>query len=241
VGEYNIAENDAKISITGINPTDFGNPNFENTAEELLGAKLDPQGNDIAGGISNVEFSGLQATPITGTVEYNIKADVCYPYGTTTVSKICVLEDLLGTTRKSGEKPFCEVTDNKDYENSGAPVQITDFKQAATGKDKISFTFEVSHVGDGLIFKSESGCEPSMANKDKVYVKVESGLDGLTCSSIGGSEGNLNLYGAESQKMSVTCSQTLPAQRSDSEKQIKISLTYNYKDSVITPVKVTHI
>lgn len=241
VGEYDVDPSAATVRVTGINPADFGNPTLEANVEELNGAKLDPQGNEIAGGITNVEFSELQAAPITGTVEYNIKADVCYPYGTITVSKICLLEDLLGTTRKAGEEPFCEVTEDKDHENSGAPVHITDFRQAATGKDKISFTFEVGHVGDGLIFKQGVACDPAMANKDKINVAVETGLDGLSCSGIGGEEGELNLYGSENQKMSVTCTQPLPVDRADSEKQVKITLTYDYKDSVVTPLKVTHI
>ena len=243
VGEADIDPGQAKIRITGINPSDFGSPVLvKSVASDLRGAKLDPQGNEIAGGIENLEFTGFQAAPLVGTVEFNIKADVCYPYKTTTIAQICMLEDLLGKTRKANEKPFCEVNADIEFENSGAPVQITDFTETATGQDKVSFTFKIKHVGDGSIYKLGSDCSPEISNKDKVRVKVDTGLPGaVTCSGIGGNEGEINLFGNNQQELAVVCNQPLSTDRVDSEKQIKVELTYLYKDSVITPLKVRDI
>ena len=244
VGEYDIPANKIKLQITGIDPSDFGGVQLTNTNdEELRGASIDPQGNAIEGGIANIDFSGLQASEITGKVEFNIRAKACYPYGTTTVSQICILEDLLGTTRKSGETPFCDPNANKDFENSGAPVQITNFRQSVTGKDKLSFTFDISHVGEGRVYELNSECNPSLDKKDKVHVKVDTGLSNLECSGLEGkTEGNVVLYGTgQAEKRSVVCTQVVPATRTDNEKQVRIELTYDYQQSITQPLVVTHI
>ncbi len=245
-GEYDVPKDSVTLKITGIDPSDFGKNGSALTktnSEELLGAKIDPQGNEIAGGIANIDFEGLQAKPVTGNVQFNIRSEVCYPYGTTAIAQACILEDLLGTTRKAGEEPFCEVTGEKTVENSGAPVQITSFSQSATGKDKVSFTFEVGHVGEGLLFKNASNCEAGLANKDKVYVKVVSDMPDLSCSGLSGSnEGEVSLYGEEGgEKRSVVCTQKLAADRTDSEKQVKITLQYAYKEKVDTELLVKHV
>ncbi len=242
VGEHDIPANEAEIKIVGIDPADFGNPEVEKSnTVELRGANLDPQGNEISGSIENIDFENLQASTVTGSVPYTIRGEVCYPYGTTAVSQICVLEDILGTTRKSGEEAFCEVTGDKGVENSGAPVKIENVNQRATGKDKISFSFDIAHTGNGLIFKKDSDCSQGLENKNKVNVKVTSGITGgeLSCSGLSaGTEGELALYGeGGKERRTVVCTQSLPT-KTDSEKQIKIELDYEYKQHIDTQIIV---
>ena len=243
-GEYDISSGEARIRVVGIVPGDFGNPILEKSnLQDLRGASLDPQSNTIDGGLEAVEFSNLQASPVKGSVPYKIRAEACYPYGTNVVTQICILDDLLGTTRKGGETPFCEVNEIKEVENSGAPVKIANFKQTATGKDKITFSFDVVHVGEGTIFKKGNMCVPDVANKNKAYVKVDTGITGgsLTCNGLNsGAEGEITLYGnAGSEKMSIFCVQTLPV-RADSNKQINLELEYNYQQHIDTELIVKH-
>lgn len=247
VGEADIPANQAKIKIRGITPDEYGKTQadfLKTNTEEWNGASLDPQGNEISGSIDNAEFKELQAPEVIGSVQADIIAEVCYPYKTTAVTQICILEDLLGRTRKSGDRPeICEVNEEKGVQNSGAPVKITNVKEAALGEDKIQISFDIEHVGTGGIYKLNSNCEPDNDIKDKVNVKVESGIAGgsMTCSGLSGTEGEIAIYGnSGAEKRTIVCTQTLPT-RVDSKKQIKIELEYNYLDSVATEVLIKHI
>ena len=119
LGEWDITdENDATLSIIGIDPADFGKtPAFlvQDSAVPLSGSKLDPQGNVIPGTITNLDFEDIQyASTVTGKVEFVIRASVCYEYGTKVNTKICILEDLLGVTRRGIEEAVCNPNEAKN-------------------------------------------------------------------------------------------------------------------------------
>jgi len=244
VGEWDIDNpNDITLSIIGIDPEDFGKtPAFlvQNSVVPMLGAKLDPQGNRIPGTITNLDFPELQyATTVAGKVEFIIRASACYEYGTKTNTKICILEDLLGVTRKSIEEAVCDPNEAKAYENSGAPVQISNVKQTVMGTDRISLSFDIQHVGQGAVFRRDTECSTTIADKDRVYVKVDTGEPGIQCSGIEGSgaEGFTTLFGG---KRSIICSQQLPIPRGDFEKPITITLEYGYRQHVDKQLTVKH-
>ena len=252
IGEYNINDEKAKVKIIGIDPVDFGKESKDFTQSVkggLISARKDPQGNDVAGGITNIDFAGLQAKNVTGNVPYTIRAEICYPYGTKTVSQVCILEDLLGTTRKAGEEPFCKPTGDRTYENSGAPVQVTAVKQSATAKDKVSISFDIEHQAKGLIYGLGTDCNSVLSNKNKVRVKVKTGMNDLECSGLGKADpttkevvGSVTLYGeGGKEKRTIVCTQSLPdGTRVDSEKQVMINLEYDYQYHVDTQLVVKH-
>lgn len=270
VGESTVDSGRAIVTIMGISKGDFNIASLEKKVDtELLGAKLDPQGNAVAGGITNIEFNTLQAADMIGNMPFELRAQVCYPYTTTVISKLCILKDVLGKTRKAGEAPYCEpdrtFKEETDFENSGAPVHITDFKQVATGENKISFTFNIEHVGGGLIYdksvsESERCSGASVANKDTVFVEIDTGISGtLSCSGITGTGSNGNVDGkvklysssgavttdskavAGKESRSIVCSQDLPLDRSDYSKQISIKISYDYKDFAYTEFVVKDV
>lgn len=241
IGEWDIDNpSDATVRITGINPLDFGKTSAELTknVDSEMRAKRRVDGDVLRGTISNVEFQGLQYQgSVSSTVELPLRADVCYAYGTKANTKICVLEDLLGTERREEKDEVCDPNEAKDLDNSGAPVQVKNFRQSAISKDKLSFSFSINHVGSGVISKRGSECSDEIANKDKVLVSVNTGLSGLTCSGIeaGGNFGETTLYDGTRE---IVCTQPLPPQRSNYEKQISITLEYDYEDSLDTAIKV---
>lgn len=244
VGESDVGSGQATVQVIGIDPKDFGNVNLKKTnAEELLGAKIDPQGNQIAGGISDIEFSNLQAAPIVGNVEHTVRAEMCYPYSTKAITTYCVLKDLLGTTRKAGETPFCDPNTVRQAENSGAPVQITGVKQSVTGKDKVSLTFDITHVGSGLLYGKNTNCEGTVSNKDKVHVKIISEGQSVQCSGLGGGiEGDVQLYGTSGKgTRAIVCTLDLTGERTDNEKQIQIELSYDYKQIIDKKIVVRQL
>ncbi|MBW2977255.1 hypothetical protein KY331_00260 [Candidatus Woesearchaeota archaeon] len=244
VGEWDITNpNDMTLSIIGIDPGDFGKtPAFlvQDNSVPMRGAKLDPQGNLIQGTITNLDFTDLQyASTVTGKVQFVIRASACYEYGTRVNTKVCILEDLLGITRKSIEEAVCNPNEAKDYENSGAPVQVSNVKQTVMGTDRISLAFDVEHVGTGTIFRKDTECSTTIADKDKVYVKVDTGDPNIKCSGLEGSlaEGFTTLF---SGKRAIICTQQLPTPRGDFEKPITITLEYGYRQHIDKQLTVKH-
>lgn len=63
IGEWDIPRDKATITVTGINPNDFGvTPSdlSKNPTEDLTGSKKDPSGNIIEGTTTNLEYDNLQ-------------------------------------------------------------------------------------------------------------------------------------------------------------------------------------
>ena len=244
VGEWDIDNsNDLTLTIIGIEPESFGKTLSQLTKNSdipLNGAHYDPQNNVVEGTITNINFPTFQyQQPIVGSIELPVVARVCYEYGTKVNTKICVLDDLLGVSRRLGEEPVCNPNENKKAENSGAPVQITSFRESVVAADRISFTFEISHIGEGSIARMDTECSTTIADKDKVWVKINTGINGLTCSGIeaGSSEGFTTLY---TGKRTIICTQPLDSPRGDYAKPIAIELQYGYTELVSKTLTVRH-
>jgi len=233
VGEYDInagsepTENQIVVSITGIDHSDFKDQGTQldfvkSVTEDLRGASLDPAGNKIDGAFTNVDYEELQyQSEVTGTLPLTMQANVCYTYGTKVVSKLCILEDLF---TKTGREPFCDPNrKDSNLENSAAPVIVDSFRQSVAGKDRLTFQFNVKHAGDGTISRKGSDCSRALADKNKVNIKVETGLAGLTCSGIQGgtTEGTIDLFGSNGAERTVTCTEQLRESMSDFEKPIE--------------------
>ena len=246
VGEWDVDSNDATFTIKGLNPEDFGKSLSElkkQSPEDLNGAYRDPEGRAIEGTLTSLEFENLQyQDQVAGTVTFIVRADTCYEYGTRVTSKICVLEDLLGITRRTGEVPVCEPNAAKDTENSGAPVHVFNLEETVVAVDKISFTFDIRHErkGLGVIHEKNTDCSPEYVDQNRVYVEVDTGIPGLSCSGLEGgtNEGFITLFKGERR---VLCQQPLPTPRGDYEKPIEITLTYGYSEYIEKELKVKHI
>ncbi|MBW2993751.1 hypothetical protein KY317_04215 [Candidatus Woesearchaeota archaeon] len=245
IGEWDI-ENPADLTITisGIDPSDFGkNLAFlsKDSAIPMAGKHPDPAGGVLQGTIDVIDFPGFQYTDtITGKADFNIRASACYEYGTKINSKICVLEDLIGITRRSGETPVCEPQGEKDVENSGAPVHVVSLTENVFSNDRIGITFRIQHVGTGAVYQTGSECGTELAKQNKVYARVNTGISGITCSGIAGgtTEGYVTLYNGQRD---ITCTTPqLPAARGDYEKPISIELRYGYREYIDKVLTVRH-
>lgn len=242
IGEWDINNpQDATVKISGIDPADFGKTQSDlisNVDSELRGNHRDPDGDIIRGTLTNIEFQNLQYQGNIATdVELPIRADICYKYGTQAITKICVLEDMLGAEKRDEKEEVCEPTEIKSIENSGSPIHVSNFKETAISKDKLSFSFTINHIGEGVISRMGTECSNANSDEDRVLINVNTGINGLTCSGIeGGSNlGYTTLYDGERE---IVCTQPLPAQRGNYEKQITITLEYDYQDNVDTKITV---
>lgn len=251
-GEHDIENpSEARITITGFDPADFGvteTDMSQDSPEPLLGASKDANGNLVQGTVVTMDFpssggSLIHQTEIAGSVTYNVRADVCYQYGSTANAKLCVLEDILGTTGIQDQ--LCTINEAKTVDKSGAPVQVESFIESVSSANKVAFTIKVRHVGSGDVFEKASSCDADFSMKNKVHVKIDTGIpDGLTCSGLqngaasGASyEGDATLLNGERE---IRCTQTINSPQ-DFEKLVRIDLSYDYKQFVTTQLDVKHL
>jgi hypothetical protein len=242
---------DATVKITGIDPTDFGATSSDLTQDspgQIRGAQKDTEGNVIQGETVSLDFpasgnSFSHQKEISGSVTYNVRADVCYKYGTVVNTKLCVLDDILGTQGTEGK--LCKINEDKAVDNSGAPVQVSMFRESVSSATKVAFVFKVKHVGTGTVHEAASECDKDFQKKDKVKIKVDTGIsDGLTCSGLSGGTASGSTYEGSAQLLNgereVRCTQTIN-NPTDLEKLVRIDLTYDYDQYIEKSLEVQHV
>lgn len=238
VGEYDVAKEDIKITLSGFYPGDFSNPVTEKHPDEnLRGAYIDSDGEVQKGTITYVNFPGFNfAGSATGIDRYIIRADVCYKYGTRAQANLCILDDLTPT-----EDQVCSITGPKTSAVSGAPVQIENLKEEVAGTRKIRFSFDVVHRGNGLVSYLGSDCDSGLDKKDRVWVEVDTGIGSVSCTGLtGGSSttGYATLYNGKSK---ILCTQDLSGVQGNFEKKASVLLKYDYKQHKERQVLVKHV
>ncbi|MDO8481015.1 MAG: hypothetical protein Q7S65_04320 [Nanoarchaeota archaeon] len=235
-GEFAVPKEKVTVTLSGILAREFGKTEVQ--LSQRPADNLEPMRKEADGGIvdSNpvfVSFDDLEyQTALTGNTEFTLRADVCYTYGTTAVSKLCVRKNNLDT-----DEGVCTVNEAKSVFSSGAPIQVTDFKESARSRDKISFTFMVQKAGTGDLFQQTSACGNDRRFEDKVWVEVTTGIDGLECTGLSEgtmSTGYMTLYG---DSKPITCTQTVTTS-SDYEKEVKVKLVYDYEETQSTTLLV---
>ena len=239
-GEWNVLAGEAIVKISGIDPVEFGKQPSEmiqKVDEDLIRTYKDAEGNIIEGTQTVVEFDDFNyAGSIPGNMQFPIRADVCYTYGTKAISKLCVKEDLYDTS----EGGLCVVSAEKEVFSSKAPIKITSMKESVRGKEKIGFTFKIEHMGNGGIFQKGSECNTEgIAFEDKIWVEVNTKMEGLKCNGLQDgtdSSGYITMYGAE---RSITCTQPVDV-LTDYEKAIDITLIYDYKEDRTKQLLLKH-
>jgi ribosomal protein L21E len=164
----------------------------------------------------------------------NLIAEACYKYQTKSSINLCIRDKL--TTTKTG---VCNVQEKKQVFNSGAPVKIDNFVESAVSESKLSFTFDIMHMGTGKVFKEDSWCEQEYGVEDIVHVKIDSGIGTLTCTGLnGGTEGDVRV---QNGKASIRCILEIPEnQRGDFEKSIVITTTYKYSNTISKQITLKH-
>lgn len=243
-GESAVSKNKIRVRLSGFNPAEFGKLEEQlskSADEDLIAVKKDPQGNILSGNPTFIEFKDLNHfSPIAGALQsVDIVANVCYGYKTLAVSKLCVRSNILNPSPNG----LCEINSNKDVFNSGAPVQVANMVESTGGKDKISFVFEVRQAGTGAIFEKDSSCDRSSKSREnKVYVKVDTAIKGLTCSGLNSqgssAEGFVTLFDdGGTLKRQISCTQQVSS-KSDFEQVIQIEAGYDYENAQQSKINV---
>jgi len=260
-GEAKVEKNNVKLNLVGFDPNDFGK-GFDDVKDvqpddDLQSRKLGAEGDIVEGNPTFVTFprGGDNFVPrkFSGNTEFTFRADVCYHYKTEANTKLCVLRDMINVR----DNAICKPTSSRTIHSSSAPVQVTNFRQSVVGKDKLTFSFDVSLSGNVDIFwdKQESkptrfddGCprDPRTRRERENNVGVEITeiptdpvFSNLKCGGLdSSSKGVVKLV---SGKRTITCTVDLVTDRVDLEKTMGINLLYNVLDSKETKVLVKHL
>ncbi len=265
-GEYDLQRDRVNVSLIGFSPADFGVvPGDEkllvgeNPEDNPTPRQRDSEGNIIEPVETFVTFPSESKNfnfkgDLAGNTVFILRADVCYKYETMAVSEVCVLENMIDVA----DNAICDPSEAKSIFSSGSPIKVDGFRQSVVGKDKVQFSFDITHSGTGNIFVEEfdrSDCpkDPSERRKkeDKVNVTINTGLPvvsagvpALNCvglkDSIAGSvsTGAVTLVNG---KRTITCTQTLASSRSDFKRPVDINVSFNYLSSVDKEVLVKHL
>jgi hypothetical protein len=235
VGEWAVPQEEMRVSLSGINPAEFGKHVEDFVAkptEDLIETRKDSAGNVIKSPPITVEFNNLnyQDSLAGASLEFPLVASVCYGYGTDVQSKLCVRKSILNPE----EGGLCEIIADKTAYNSAAPVQVENLKESARAGDKIGFSFDIAQAGTGKIFEDGSGC----LNENKVKVKIDARLSGLSCTGLvttgTAAEGTTTLFDG---KKTVSCTQQI-GRTDDYEQKLSITLGYEYEESAQTTLNV---
>lgn len=238
-GESDVQANKLEVRLTGLYPPDFGQTGElkKNPAEPILGIKKDSEGNKIPGTVSQVEFENLNYKGrLQGNLQLPIRAEVCYNYETRGSAVYCMRKNLLTTVPGP-----CKVNEPKTMHNSGAPIQVVSFTESVAGSNTVLFNFKVSLKGNGNVFRGNTNCNPVLQNENRVYVIVDSGLNGLQCQGLQerGSDGRSGFIRLTNGESTFTCTQ--PNINADAVKELSVKLNYDYLETKTTQLLVKHV
>ncbi len=238
-GEYYVPKDKVFVEITGIQPEEFDRTSADMTTgpdEDLIELRAE-DGTLIESPPVFVEFLGFNHREMIpgSALTFPIRAEVCYEYGTTSNVLLCIRKNPLNP-EKGG---ICEINEDKEVFNSGAPMHVTSFRESARARNKVGFVFTVAHVGSGKVFELGQSCDETTTRfNDKIHIKVDTGMSGLTCSGLSGgdTEGDIILYGGSKP---ITCTQEI-ASPGDYTIPATIELTYDYEEITETSLIVKH-
>jgi hypothetical protein len=241
-GEWTVPMGSVKVMLKGFDAQDFGTTQDALTKSpdaDLEKNSINPDSGEVLeGSAAYATFDLKYSATLTGNHEFPFVVDVCYPYKTFSTGELCIKKNLLDSTTDTS---VCSVSGPRSLQNSGAPVQISQFIEYTAGKTAVRFTVTVSKVGQGDVSRTGTSCSTLNLDKDIVHVKLATGIEGaLTCSALaGGSEGDVKLINGVKQ---IQCTQQVSA--GDLVDKIQLldgELTYDYLDTIQTKVLVKQV
>jgi len=239
-GEYTVEKGGIIASLSGINKNDFSLSSLHKKSN----FDLDREYEDRSGGIDTIDFGDANyKIDLSSDFATRIIADVCYEYRTVAAAAICLKKD----TRQHRTADACLISNEDiEFENSGAPIQITDVDEASSGSNRIKLNFVIENEHGGYFYKPgtfKDKCIPDDAKKeeDYVYIEITDPANRLKfkCSALGDdNKGEIKLYDGKKQ---ISCTlDTKGLQETAYEQLIEITADYFYRGAIEKDVTVTN-
>lgn len=242
-GEAAVDPSEVYVKLSGFPPESFGVgiADLTKSPDEVIEANLkSADGSIIKSPTIPISFSGFNYMDSeVASREFPIRAEICYEYSTKAAAELCIKENF--NSNKADD--ICQVNAARSFSTSGAPVQITSLKQSTAGTDKTRFTFTVQNMDTGRIYRTDSACEQTTANENKIFVKV-SGLansgDSVKCVGLTGGTpdaGYITVLPGEARD--VSCTVTV-LNRNNRIEPFELELAYAYWKYADTKIIVEH-
>ena len=237
-GEYTIGSGDMIASLSGINKNDFSISSLHKKSNFDLERKYE----DREGGTDTIDFGKAKyKVDLSSDFSTKIITDVCYKYRTVAATALCLKKD----SRQHKTADACLINnENPLFENSAAPIQITEVKESSSGANRIKIGFTVENKKDGSFYKPNAfsnKCIPDEAKNDKDYVYIEvtdpAGRLNFKCSALGGgNKGEVKLFDGKKQ---ISCTlDTNGLQDTAYEQLVDIKVDYFYRGAVSQEITI---
>jgi hypothetical protein len=239
MGEKYVEGKNVKVTISGPNTEAFGVSEkaleIRGIDQDIYNINQDAEGRIIRPSEVYVTFGPLNyKRPLDANFDFNIRADVCYSYGTEARANGCIVPD--PTTPE--KDAYCKVREIKTIHNSGAPIQITKFEQLPAGQNRIKYIFSLEHVGSGRFFLPSTMCENQRTTEYRIHFEIKSDVPGgLSCTPVMGGGQSGEVYMGRDGKIDITCVQNVQYDRGLTD-LLEISLNYDYLQNKEVPLLV---
>ena len=231
-GEVAIEEDDATVTLMGINLDDFtgivSNGVLSNTAEIEGISEYNEEGGEIILDFTSGDEDAKYTLDVVGmSYDISVFASVVYEYKTYgAVPRVCFSGDLTDTS-------VCEVDGIKDVFSSAAPIQVNSVEEKRAGSGKILLEFEIENVGSGKVTKPKVAFD-SRYNQLSYEISDSSNWE---CRSSGRTnEARLD----EDGKATIVCRWVgTPLTKDDMyTKEVDLTLNYKYKELIQKDLRV---
>ena len=246
-GEHEVLREDAFVKLEGFSATAFGKTPEQLIAypdDDLYAVRKNPDGSVSPPVKIPVVFEGFSYQgDVPANMPFTFRAKLCYKYETIALSNLCVKENF------NDDRPgdVCQVTGTKQVSNSGAPVQVTNVRQSAVGRDRTAITFSVQKRDTdqkGKVSRPDTGCDVQYQNENRVFVSVSGILENpgdlINCPALregDSSSGYVQI--SATQPTEVYCTITL-TDRSTRTQPFRITLGYDYSTHLDKEVVVVY-
>lgn len=239
-GEYTVKSGGIVASLSGINQNDFSLASLHKKSN----FDFDRKYSDREGATNTLEFGDAKyKIDLSSDLTTKIVADVCYDYRTVGAAAICLKKD----TRQYKAADACLINNDQIvFENSGAPIQITEIRESSSGANRIKLDFTIENKKDGGFYKLgtfKDKCIPSSDEARKaenyVFVEVNDPAKRLNfkCSALGDdNKGETKLF---DNKKQVSCTlDTNSLQDTAFEQLIDITVDYAYRGAISQDITI---
>lgn len=242
LGEYTIPAGGVIGSLSGVVQSAFSLKSLDvKSTTEVFGVTKE-QSTVIPGAEEMLEFGSAKfLTDLPADTRFTLKADVCYAYQTQAVTTVCLRKNVL--QKEVGE--VCQINNpSLQFENSGAPMQVVDFKQSSVGTNKVRASFKVVNKGIGAVYEPgtfSTKCVGMEGEKNRVKVTVTSpgGTYSAQCTQLGG--GSVGVATLVNNQKDITCTiSTSGLQDITFQDLLIVKLDYQYREAVTTSLTVVN-
>lgn len=240
MGEYTMAPGEILATLSGIDREAFNLPSLNAKNAFQLERRINDRGVVREGGRNDLPFGLATFTQdLAADFTTDVIADVCYKYRTVAVAAVCLKRDTLQLKTTDA----CLIDNDKvEFENSGAPIQVTNVETRKAGRNSVKVTFTVENKGDGEVYLSGTftdSCSGHEKDEAKLRVIMDSPSPRINfrCDLFNGAaQGDVKLYDKTRQ---VSCTiDTGSLQETAYEALVNIQIDYVYRNAVVQEITI---